>query len=120
MELPSYFPNPERSKKLIQDLLNRVRKLDPAAKKRLAELLDNDADLPMLDKLERNYREKVVTTLSKMSDRTAASELGNTLRAHFNRNLVQQREFLHDCVRGVLRESGAELGNTLNYREEID
>lgn len=104
MELPSYFPNPDRSRKLINDLLERVRNLDPSAKKRLTELLENDADLPMLDKLERNYRSKVKVTLSKMSDKTAAVELGNTLRSHFNRNLSLQREFLHSRVRDVLNE----------------
>lgn len=120
MELPSYFPNPERSRKLIEDLLERVRKLDPAAKKRLSQLLENEADLPMLDKLERSYREKVQTTLSRMSDRKAAVELGNTLRSHFNRNLGLQRDYLHGCVRGVLQDPGAQMDNSLQFLGEGD
>lgn len=120
MELPSYFPNPDRSRKLIDDLLERVRNLDPSAKRRLFELLENDADLPMLDKLERNYRTKVKVTLSKMSDKTAAVELSNTLRSHFNRNLTLQREFLHDRVRDVLGEQSEATEDSFRMGEDGD
>lgn len=105
MSLPEFFPDHHKTQKLIDDLLTRVRNLDPLAKKRLMVLLEDEADLPMLDKLERNYRHKVVDALGRMSDRKAAGELGNALRAHFNRNLTLQRQFLHDCVRKELQDS---------------
>jgi hypothetical protein len=105
MPLPSFFPDPGRSEKLIGDLLERVRKLDPSAKRKLVDLLENEADLPMLDKLERGYRERVMATLSKVTDRKSANDLGNALRAHFNKNLVLQREYLHDLVRKTLQSS---------------
>jgi tRNA uridine 5-carbamoylmethylation protein Kti12 len=105
MTLPKYFPDPQRTQKMIDDLLDRVRKLDPLAKQRLAHLLENEADLPMLDKVERKYREKVMESLSQMTDRDSASELSNALRTHFVRNLNLQRSYLHECVRKVLQES---------------
>ena len=104
MTLPHFFPDPKRSEKLINDLLDRVRKLDPTAKKRLSLLLEEEADLPMLDKLERQYRDKMQKTLMRITDRDAANELGNALRSHFNRNLTLQREYLHTQVRTILHE----------------
>lgn len=118
--LPSYFPNPERSQKLIDELLERVRQLDPVAKKRLLNLLDEEADLPMLDRVERDYREKVVTTLSKMSNREAASKLSNTLRGHFVKNLNLQRAYLHDLVRNVLQDELHGERNSVHGGEEFD
>lgn len=124
MNLPSYFPNPERSQKLIDELLDRVRSLDPSAKKRLMALLEDEADLPMLDKVERDYREKVVGTLAKMSNRDAAAQLASTLRGHFVKNLNLQRAYLHELVRNVLQESIAEKLHEVEMdsvdSEEID
>ena len=105
MSLPPYFPDQQRSEKMIQDLLTRVRKLDSTAKKRLSTLLDEEADLPMLDKLERSYRKKVQATLAKIADQNSAQELSNALRSHFNRNLTLQRDYLHGQVRKVLHDS---------------
>lgn len=118
MSLPPYFPEPNRSEKLIQDLLERVRKLDPTAKKRLVELLETEADLPMLDKLERSYRERVMETLTKVTDRPSALELSNALRSHFNKNLALQREYLHSLVRKTLQDSlEAETAPTSTHAE---
>lgn len=76
-------------------------------------LLENEADLPMLDRVERKYREKVITSLSKMGDRRAAGDLANALRSHFVKNLNLQRAYLHKCVRKVLQESVETEDNTL-------
>ncbi len=119
MTLPKYFPDPQKTQKLIDDLLGRVRKLDPAAKKRLAELLDDEADLPMLDKVERKYREKVQTSLSKMADRDSATDLGNALRSHFIKNLNLQRSYLHTEVRRVLHDSLAEEDHSVQSGDLI-
>ena len=118
MSLPSYFPNPQRTQKLIDELLDRVKGLDPLAKKRLALLLDTEADLPMLDKLERSYREKVIQKLSEVTNRNAATELGNALRSQFNRNLSLQRDFLHTQVRKVLHESLEDMDNSIHLSAE--
>jgi uncharacterized protein YbgA (DUF1722 family) len=118
MALPNYFPDPQRTQRLIDDLLSRVRKLDPLAKKRLAALLDSEADLPMLDKVERKYREKVMESLSKMTDRNSALELSNALRGHFVRNLNLQRSYLHECVRKVLHDCEQEVGAPAHLPQE--
>ena len=118
MTLPKFFPDPQRTQKLIDDLLDRVRNLDPAAKKRLAQLLEEEADLPMLDKVERRYREKVQDSLGKMTDRGSAIELGNALRAHFVKNLNLQRCYLHEEVRKVLQEAITEEDSSLHTRGE--
>ena len=113
MTLPKFFPDPQRTQKLIMDLLERVRNLDPAAKERLVQLLDEEADLPMLDKVERRYRQKVQGSLSKMTDRSSAIELGNALRAHFVKNLNLQRCYLHEEVRKVLHDALTENDTSL-------
>ena len=118
MSLPPYFPDPERSQRLIDDLLDRVRKLDSSAKQRLSALLEDEADLPMLDKLERSYRDRVQTTLSRITDQDTAVELGNALRAHFNRNLALQREFLHSLVRKTLLEELAKEEESLRIASD--
>lgn len=120
MSLPKYFPDPQRTQKLIDDLLDRVRKLDTEAKKRLAMLLESEADLPMLDKVERKYREKVMESLSNMSDRDSARELSNALRSHFVRNLTLQRAYLHECVRKVLHDSLEEESTSLQFLKDTD
>lgn len=121
MKLPDYFPNPERSQVLIDQLLDRVRTLDPAARKRLAELLLEEADLPMLDRVERRYREKVVATLSKMPNRDVAQNLSNALRSHFVRNLNMQRSYLHDLVRNVLQDADEDMhGKSITLGESTD
>ena len=77
MSLPSFFPDPQRSQKLIDDLLERVKGLDPLAKKRLLSLLEDEADLPLLDKVEREYREKVVARNAGVDPRFVESEFSD-------------------------------------------
>lgn len=102
MSLPPCFPDPERSQKLIDQLLDRVRSLDELAQKRLLQLIIEEADLPMLDSVERGYREKIQDSLAPVGDRDAARTLGNSLRAQFIRNLTLQREYLHQLVKDTL------------------
>ena len=104
MSLPSFFPDPLKNQKLVQELLNRIRQLNSVEKKRLAVLLDTDADLPGLDRRERAYRERLLNRLSKSTDHKTAVELSNNLRSRFLMNLDLQREYLHARIREVLAE----------------
>ena len=120
MSLPKYFPDPQKTQKLIDDLLGRVKSLDPVAKKRLTLLLDNEADLPMLDKVERRYREKVIKSLDHMTDRKSAADLASALRSHFVRNLNLQRAYLHECVRKALHNEETGENNALHTPPEFE
>lgn len=95
MELPASFPNHEKNAQAIEALLERVRKLDPAAKARLAAMLDNEMDLPYLDAMEREY--------AKAFQRIAPGH-ATVLRGRFVLALNEQREFLVGLVRKVLRD----------------
>ena len=107
MSLPSFFPDPQKNQKLVQELLDRVRQLNSVEKKRLAVLLDTDADLPGLDRRERACRESLLNRLRETTDHKTAVDLSNNLRARFLTNLDLQREYLHSQIREILAEPAA-------------
>ena len=55
MQLPQGFPDNPRNAEAVHTLIDRVRKLEPSAKARLAVMLEEEMDLPYLDAMERQY-----------------------------------------------------------------
>lgn len=98
MDLPAIFPNPETNIPQIESLLERVRGLDKESRQRLAAMLDDEADLPYLDAMEREYAQAF---------RQVAPEHATLLRGRFVTALNEQRQFLVGLVRNVLQEEAA-------------
>src|SRR5947207_2879560 len=95
MEFPPSIPKHERNIQAIEALLDRVRRLDHDAKKRLGTMLDDELDLPYLDVMEREYAKAF---------RCIAPGFAITLRSRFVAALNEQRDFLIIEVRKVLQE----------------
>ncbi|MEN6625098.1 MAG: hypothetical protein ABFD69_02600 [Candidatus Sumerlaeia bacterium] len=95
MQLPSSPSDNPRNAQAVAALLERVRRLDPAAKKRLTTMLDDEMDLPYLDAMEREYAQFFQSVCPDQS---------SMLRGRFVRALNEQREHLVGMVRKVLQE----------------
>lgn len=95
MQLPSSPSENPRNAQAVAALLERVRRLDSDAKKRLCAMLDDEMDLPYLDTMEREYAQFF---------KTVCPDQASVLRGRFVKALNEQREHLVDMVRNVLQE----------------
>ena len=96
MDTPAGLPNPQANIQAIQALLTRIRGLSQEAKTRLDAMLDDEADLPYLDAMEREYARAF---------QEIVPEKAVMLRGMFVQSLNQQREKLVGMVRNVLHEN---------------
>jgi hypothetical protein len=99
VDTPAGLPNPQANLKAIQALLTRVRGLNKDAKARLGVMLDDEADLPYLDAMEREYARAF---------QEIVPEKAVMLRGMFVQSLNQQREKLVGMVRNALHENDAD------------
>jgi hypothetical protein len=95
MHLPENFPNPERNRRAIQGLLDRIKTLDKSARGRLQAMLDEEMDLPYLDVMEREYARAF---------QRVAPDHAVILRGRFIQALTEQRGFLVGLVRKTLQD----------------
>ncbi|MCE5229154.1 hypothetical protein LLG95_06110 [bacterium] len=102
MQLPSSPSENPRNAQAVAALLERVRRLDADAKKRLNAMLDDEMDLPYLDAMEREYAQFF---------KTVCPDQASLLRGRFVKALNEQRQNLVGMVRNVLHEQEKSLHN---------
>ncbi len=103
MQLPQGFPDNPRNAEAVHTLIDRVRKLEPSAKARLAVMLEEEMDLPYLDAMERQYADFF---------RKVAPDNATMLRGRFVEALDRQRIYLVGLVRQALTEGCNGLQNS--------
>lgn len=109
MQLPSSPSENPRNAQAVAALLERVRRLDSDAKKRLSAMLDDEMDLPYLDTMEREYAQFF---------KTVCPDQASMLRGRFVKALNEQREHLVDMVRNVLHEGSKPMQSQDFFEKE--
>ncbi len=108
MQMPSSPSENPRNAQAVAALLERVRRLDADAKKRLSAMLDDDMYVPYLDTMEREYAQFF---------KTVCPDQAAMLRGRFVTALNQQREQLVGMVRNVLHEGDKPMHKQQDFFE---
>ncbi len=80
-------------------LLENVRTLDKAARQRLAQMLENEWDMQILDLADRE--------ISRSMTAVGGLQVGSALRSRYVSRVMQGREYMVDEMRGVMSKCDA-------------